>query len=79
MVCINDLALLSLSAPRHVSLTPSDARVMVIGDVHGCFDELQELIHRFGSADDVVCASLILCLNLHPNPNPIPKPNPTLA
>lgn len=54
MVCINDLALLGRSAPRHVSLTPSDVRVMVIGDVHGCFDELQELIHRFGNADDVV-------------------------
>ena len=37
---------------------PEDARIIVIGDIHGCFDELRELLERVAPrANDVVVSA----------------------
>lgn len=56
MVNTAHLALTDPKAPRHVTLTEAAqrARVMIVGDVHGCCDELHDLLDEFGHAGDTV-------------------------
>jgi hypothetical protein len=53
MVCAADLALLDSTVPRHVTL-PAAGRVLIIGDVHGCCDELNQLLRMHHRAGDTV-------------------------
>ena len=51
-----DLQLLDPSADRHVLLDEQRQRrrVMIVGDIHGCCDELQELLDSYGHPDDTL-------------------------
>lgn len=53
MVCAADLALLDVSVPRHMTL-PAAGRVLIVGDVHGCCDELDQLLQMHHKAGDTV-------------------------
>jgi hypothetical protein len=51
-----EFELLDVSAPKHVTLTAhqQSQRMMIIGDVHGCCDELRELIREHGRVGDLI-------------------------
>lgn len=54
MPCPEQLKSLSVDTDRHVALDTGDRRVIIVGDVHGCYDELCELERRFFRVDDCV-------------------------
>lgn len=45
---------LDAQAPKHVTLTAEQQqrRIMLIGDVHGCCDELRQLIRKYGDREN---------------------------
>jgi hypothetical protein len=66
-----ELGSLNSEAERHLVLDSGGRRVIIVGDVHGCFDELLELEKRVFHADDYI----ILAGDLVPAPHahaPVP-------
>ena len=70
MVRVEHFKLFDPSAPRHVTLTDAQqaSRVMVVGDVHGCCDELCELLAEHQRPGDTVilAGDLVNKVPLHP-------------
>ena len=59
--------MLDPEAPRHATLSEQQQRrrVMIIGDVHGCCDELRELLGDDAPSPPTACAAVsVLCLTL---------------
>ena len=55
MVRKEELLHIDPDSPDHVSLsTTAEQRVLIVGDVHGCFDELQDLLQLHQQRDDIV-------------------------
>lgn len=52
----DEFNLLDATAPKHVSLTveQQERRLMIVGDVHGCSDELRQLIREHGDEKDLI-------------------------
>jgi len=53
MVALADLALLDHTVQRHVTVLAA-GRVLIVGDVHGCSAELEELLRRHHRRGDTV-------------------------
>ena len=70
MVKDGDFEHLDTSSPKHVILPEHDGSVMIVGDIHGCYDEFQELLELYWNSQDVLILAgdlvmLCQCYLLH--------------
>ena len=59
MVRKEEIELLDEMAEKHLILPHHDGRIVIVGDIHGCFDEFSELLSQI--AFDVNNNDLLLC------------------
>ncbi len=41
-------------SPRHISIPEHNGKILIVGDIHGCIEEFQELLDLHWSPEDVL-------------------------
>jgi Icc-related predicted phosphoesterase len=54
MVKIEDFELFDKAAAKHITLPHHTGRIFIVGDIHGCYDELCDLLDKYRQSDDIL-------------------------
>ncbi len=54
MVKDEDFELFDKGASKHITLPHHKGRIFIVGDIHGCFDELCDLLDKYRQNEDIL-------------------------
>jgi hypothetical protein len=54
MVKNEDFEFFDKGAAKHITLPHHKGRIFIVGDIHGCYDELCDLLEKYRQIDDIL-------------------------